>query len=171
MRVLKVGYERVKFGATRCEYVYFDGETGYIGGMNIADRYIEGVPYGVWRDTHMRITGPAVGGLQYAFAVDWSFMGQSLLDESANTSRRDKPRFNAGCKYRKCDSEKWVDVYSCIRHSLEKLGFGRQRAYVVVNDSYFYSFAGFFYEYVGYGVADFVIFKYRSSHWLGLRCC
>ena len=76
--------------------VIIDGETGYIGGMNIADRYIEGVPYGVWRDTHMRITGPAVGGLQYAFAVDWSFMGQSLLDESANTSRRDKPRFNAG---------------------------------------------------------------------------
>lgn len=73
-----------------------DGNTGYIGGMNIADRYIEGVSYGVWRDTHVRIKGPAVGGLQYAFAVDWSFMGQSLLDESANTSRRNKPRFNSG---------------------------------------------------------------------------
>ncbi|MFG6381852.1 MAG: cardiolipin synthase [Muribaculum sp.] len=76
--------------------VIIDGETGYIGGMNIADRYIEGVSYGVWRDTHVRIKGPAVGGLQYAFAVDWSFMGQSLLDESANTSRRNKPRFNSG---------------------------------------------------------------------------
>ncbi|MEG2820482.1 MAG: cardiolipin synthase, partial [Muribaculaceae bacterium] len=59
-----------------------DGEIGYIGGMNIADRYIQGVSFGAWRDTHLRIIGPAVGGLQYSFAVDWNFMGKPLLIET-----------------------------------------------------------------------------------------
>ncbi len=59
-----------------------DGVYGYIGGMNIADRYVEGLSFGRWRDTHVRITGPAVAGLQYNFAVDWNFMGQPLLGES-----------------------------------------------------------------------------------------
>lgn len=58
-----------------------DGLCGYIGGMNIADRYVEGLSFGRWRDTHLRIKGPAVAGLQYNFAVDWNFMGQSLLHE------------------------------------------------------------------------------------------
>lgn len=73
-----------------------DGKTGYIGGMNIADRYINGVAYGAWRDTHLRITGPAVGGLQYSFAIDWNFMGQPLLEERADTTVRNEPPFTAG---------------------------------------------------------------------------
>lgn len=58
-----------------------DGCVGYIGGMNIADRYVDGGKFGIWRDLHARITGPAVAALHYAFAVDWSFMGQPLIDE------------------------------------------------------------------------------------------
>lgn len=58
-----------------------DGKIGYIGGMNIADRYINGVSYGVWRDTHIRLVGTAVGALQYSFAYDWNFMGQPVLNE------------------------------------------------------------------------------------------
>ncbi len=60
-----------------------DGKVGYIGGMNIADRYIKGVSYGVWRDTHIRLVGPAVGALQYSFAYDWNFMGHPVLEENA----------------------------------------------------------------------------------------
>lgn len=51
-----------------------DGEIGYIGGMNIADRYIEGINGGVWRDTQIRIIGPSISGLLYSFALDWTFM-------------------------------------------------------------------------------------------------
>ena len=56
-----------------------DGQTGYIGGMNIADRYLTGGKFPKWRDTHMRIQGPGVAALQFSFAIDWSFMGNSLL--------------------------------------------------------------------------------------------
>lgn len=59
-----------------------DGVVGYIGGMNIADRYITGgKDFDSWRDTHLRLVGPAVASLQYSFAVDWNFMGQPLLDD------------------------------------------------------------------------------------------
>ncbi|MDE7375285.1 MAG: PLDc N-terminal domain-containing protein, partial [Muribaculaceae bacterium] len=36
-----------------------DGKIGYIGGMNVADRYIDPGKGRLWRDTHLRIEGPA----------------------------------------------------------------------------------------------------------------
>ena len=53
--------------------VVIDGEVGYMGGMNIAQRYAEGLKWGIWRDTHIRITGPAVSELQTSFLTDWKF--------------------------------------------------------------------------------------------------
>lgn len=41
-----------------------DGEVGFIGGMNIANRYVKGIKKLAWRDTHVKITGAAVYGLQ-----------------------------------------------------------------------------------------------------------
>lgn len=55
--------------------VVIDGEIGYIGGMNIADRYISGLQNGeVWRDTHFRVRGDIVESLIYSFAIDWNFL-------------------------------------------------------------------------------------------------
>lgn len=55
--------------------VVIDGRIGYIGGMNIADRYVEGTPDGkVWRDTHLRVKGPVIESMIYSFAVDWNFL-------------------------------------------------------------------------------------------------
>jgi cardiolipin synthase len=59
--------------------VVVDGRVGFIGGMNIADRYRDGVAWGTWRDTQIRIAGPAVAGLQTAFSVDWYFTDKQLL--------------------------------------------------------------------------------------------
>jgi cardiolipin synthase len=51
-----------------------DGETGFSGGLNIGDEYLGKHPkFGYWRDTHFRIRGPAVDGLQYTFLEDWFF--------------------------------------------------------------------------------------------------
>ena len=57
-----------------------DGETGYIGGMNIADRYIS-TPGNIWRDTHLRIRGKCIFGLAYSFGTDWAFMGLPPFNE------------------------------------------------------------------------------------------
>jgi cardiolipin synthase len=64
-----------------------DGHIGYIGGMNIATRYVKGKWKKVhgqlqgqpWRDTHLRIQGGAVYGIQRAFLVDWYFVDRTLI--------------------------------------------------------------------------------------------
>ena len=62
--------------------VVIDGTVGYVGGMNIADRYFDGGKnFKSWRDAHLRLTGPAVRSLQYSFAVDWNFMGMPLIED------------------------------------------------------------------------------------------
>ena len=71
--------------------VVVDGKIGYIGGMNVAERYITGKPFNKWRDTAVRITGPAVAGLQYNFAVDWKFMGHALLCDEVNSQPVPEP--------------------------------------------------------------------------------
>lgn len=54
--------------------VVIDQKIGYIGGLNVADYYINGDPevYGGWRDTHIRITGEAVEGLISYFDNAWN---------------------------------------------------------------------------------------------------
>ena len=59
--------------------VVIDGRIGYLGGMNIAERYKKGVHGGIWRDTHLRISGPAVSELQTTFLMDWHFASKRLL--------------------------------------------------------------------------------------------
>ena len=56
--------------------VVIDGETGYIGGMNIADRYAygNGKTKELWRDTHFRLEGDIVESLLHSFLVDWNFL-------------------------------------------------------------------------------------------------
>ena len=69
-----------------------DGEVGYIGGMNIADRYMDGgQKFDEWRDSHLRIVGPAVAALQYSFAVDWNFMGKPLIEDVMPQPPREAP--------------------------------------------------------------------------------
>jgi cardiolipin synthase len=58
--------------------IVIDGVTGYIGGMNIALRYVKGVNQ-PWRDTMFRITGGAVYGIQRAFLIDWYFVDRTLI--------------------------------------------------------------------------------------------
>lgn len=63
-----------------------DGAIGYIGGMNIAERYVKGFEDGgVWRDTHFRVTGDIIGQLLHSFAIDWNFMNPNpaYIDQDA----------------------------------------------------------------------------------------
>ena len=65
---------------THRKIVVIDGHTGYTGGMNIARRYRDGINHGVWRDTHIRLAGPAVSQLEVALLADWRFCSKELLD-------------------------------------------------------------------------------------------
>ena len=57
--------------------IVIDGHVGFLGGINIADRYMSGsAEYGIWRDTHLKIEGDAVNTLQTVFLTDWFFVSQ-----------------------------------------------------------------------------------------------
>ena len=58
-----------------------DGKVGFIGGMNIALRYVKGTGRQGWRDTHLCIKGGAVYAIQRAFLVDWYFVDCTLITD------------------------------------------------------------------------------------------
>ncbi len=79
---------RFPFLANRINYrnhrkiIVVDGTVGFVGGINIADRYIVGseeIPF--WRDTHMKIEGEAVNSLQVVFLIDWYFVSGKIVSK------------------------------------------------------------------------------------------
>lgn len=60
--------------------IVVDGKIAYMGGMNIADRYLKGDEFlGTWYDTVLRIEGDAVHMLQLIFLVDWFFVSKKII--------------------------------------------------------------------------------------------
>lgn len=60
--------------------VVADGRVGWVGGHNVGDEYLGKTnKFQGWRDTHMRIAGPAVLGLQSTFMEDWNWATDELL--------------------------------------------------------------------------------------------
>ncbi len=62
--------------------IIIDGKIGFIGGINISDNYVNNSENKklYWRDTHLKIEGPAINYLQYIFLSDWnSCSNQNLL--------------------------------------------------------------------------------------------
>ncbi len=53
--------------------IIVDGEVGFVGGINLSDRYDNSIDTGLyWRDTHMKFAGPLVHSLQRHFMVSWN---------------------------------------------------------------------------------------------------
>ena len=71
--------------------VIVDGKTAFVGGHNIGDEYL-GISkkFGFWRDTHLRVEGPALQGIQLAFAADWHWATGELLSLRWKPAASDK---------------------------------------------------------------------------------
>jgi cardiolipin synthase A/B len=58
--------------------VVVDGRIGFVGGINVADRYLRGLgKNNRWRDIHLRLEGESVHSLQALFLLDWNFANRS----------------------------------------------------------------------------------------------
>jgi len=79
-----------------------DGLVGFCGGLNIGEEY-QGrkKKFAPWRDTHMRIEGPAVWRLQEIFCEDWHFAADENL-----LSRKYYPDFQADA----CPGKEMIQV-------------------------------------------------------------
>jgi cardiolipin synthase len=63
--------------------VVTDGKVAWIGGHNVGDEYLGKDPkFGHWRDTHVRIEGPAVLKAQISFTEDWYWAAEALPELS-----------------------------------------------------------------------------------------
>ncbi len=63
--------------------IIIDGHTGFIGGINISDRYDNSIDTKLfWRDTHMKITGQNVLSMQKHFVINWNVCQPNHLDYS-----------------------------------------------------------------------------------------
>jgi cardiolipin synthase len=59
--------------------VVVDGLVTWVGGHNVGDEYLGRDPkFGHWRDTHVRIEGPAAVAAQLSFAEDWNWATGSI---------------------------------------------------------------------------------------------
>lgn len=75
-----------------------DNRVGFTGGLNVGDDYASEAEGGYgWRDTHLRIEGPAVTELLYIFLRTWRSEGGAPLDEARyrNEARRPDPKVRA----------------------------------------------------------------------------
>ena len=62
--------------------VVCDGKFAWIGGHNVGDEYLGRNPkFGHWRDTHIKIEGPAVLPIQYSFIQDWFWASNVKLKD------------------------------------------------------------------------------------------
>jgi cardiolipin synthase len=58
-----------------------DGVEGFLGGFNVGNEYLGESPrFGPWRDTHLRMTGPVLTGLQLPFVEDWHWATGEFLE-------------------------------------------------------------------------------------------
>lgn len=59
-----------------------DGRIAFTGGVGIAEEWCgDARDETEWRDTHLRVEGPAVDGLQAAFIQDWAETGRDLYGD------------------------------------------------------------------------------------------
>jgi cardiolipin synthase len=70
-------FNRINYRNHR-KVVVIDGKVAYTGGMNISNNYFINPK---WRDTHLRIIGQGVLGLQANFLIDWYSSGEAFLDD------------------------------------------------------------------------------------------
>ncbi|MEU9351362.1 phospholipase D-like domain-containing protein [Streptomyces griseoloalbus] len=69
-----------------------DEHTAFTGGVGIAEEWCgDARNPGEWRDTHVRVRGPAVDGIAAAFAQNWAECHDTLYDERDRFTEHEQP--------------------------------------------------------------------------------
>lgn len=68
---------------THRKMTIIDGKIAYTGGINIADEYLNIIEkYGYWKDSVLRIEGPAVASFIDMFMMVWNYYSEDNIDKS-----------------------------------------------------------------------------------------
>jgi len=108
--------------------VVVDGHEAWIGGHNVGDEYLGKDPkFGHWRDTHVRLEGPAVIGVQISFAEDWYWATRRkpdidwLPDPSGTSDRKMLVIPTSPADARETASLMFIQAVSCTRKSFSSM--------------------------------------------------
>lgn len=117
--------------------IIIDGLIGYVGGINVSDKYINGrnkVPF--WRDTHLKIEGYSVFALQNLFINDWNFCCDEKIDFSSAYFPVDKEAEKFGNQFVQITASGLDSEYPNILYSLV-LAIYLAREEVLITTPYF----------------------------------
>lgn len=114
-----------------------DGKTGFLGGVNIADRYYYGNGMGNWHDTHMKIVGEGVFSLQTSFFLDRYFILNRKIGRRKKYYPQLEPNTAAGPQEGRtiatqtvvCGPDsKWATIMQCF---FSAITLARKHIYIV----------------------------------------
>nr|WP_051115861.1 MULTISPECIES: phospholipase D-like domain-containing protein [unclassified Streptomyces] len=93
-----------------------DEHTAFTGGVGIAEEWCgDARGPGEWRDTHVRVRGPAVDGIAAAFAQNWAECHDELFDDRDRFTEHDQIGTSVVQVVRGSASIGWQDMQTLIR--------------------------------------------------------
>ena len=116
-----------------------DERIGFTGGVGIAEEWCgDARDSSEWRDTHVRVVGPAVDGLAASFGQNWAETGQPLIGERDRFPEHGRPGNSVVQVARGSASVGWNDMATVFRVMIES---SRDRlrmmtAYFVPDDTF-----------------------------------
>ncbi len=97
-----------------------DERVGFTGGVGIAEEWCgDARDEGEWRDTHVRVEGPAVDGLSASFAQNWAETGNALIEEHRRFPDHGGPGDSVVQVARGSASVGWNDMATVFRVMIE----------------------------------------------------
>ena len=117
-----------------------DERIGFTGGVGIAEEWCgDARNEGEWRDTHVRVVGPAVDGLSASFAQNWAETGHPLIEEHRTFPDHEPVQGGSVVQVaRGSASVGWNDMATVFRVMIESARESLQMttAYFVPDDSF-----------------------------------
>ncbi|MGW4811093.1 phospholipase D-like domain-containing protein [Kitasatospora cineracea] len=94
-----------------------DGRTAFTGGVGIAEEWCGDARHpGEWRDTHVRVVGPAVDGIAAAFAQNWAECAPgTLYDATDRFEEHEQPGDSVVQVVRGSAAVGWQDLQTLMR--------------------------------------------------------
>ncbi|MCW2680926.1 MAG: phospholipase [Frankiales bacterium] len=97
-----------------------DEQVGFTGGVGIAEEWCgDARDETEWRDTHVRVEGPAVDGLSASFAQNWAETGHPLIEECRSFPEQPRPGSSIVQVSRGSASVGWNDMATVFRVMIE----------------------------------------------------
>jgi cardiolipin synthase A/B len=100
---------------THRKVLVVDSEVGFAGGVNTSQEWTgDGQDPDHWRDTHLRIQGPAVDGLVAAFSTDWADANRPITELDSEFPEQEQVGDSVVQVVRGSDGTGWSDIANVL---------------------------------------------------------